>query len=52
MNEVKTFNWKPEYKKLIGLNSDLMDDIDSDSFAEDFKEVNMVLQELNDEVNK
>jgi hypothetical protein len=42
--------WKPEYKTLIGLDANLMDDVDSDEFDRDFKEVNEILKQLNSEV--
>lgn len=43
--------WKAEYRNIIGLNGNLMQDVDSDSFEVDFKEVNEILQQLNEEVN-
>ena len=44
--------WKGEYRDILGLNSQLMDDVDSEGFEKDFKEVNKILGELNSEVNK
>jgi len=35
----------------LGLDKDITSDIDTDGFVEDFKEVNRILRELNDEVN-
>lgn len=49
--ETKEFAWKSEYRDIMGLNSDITEDINSESFLEDFKEVNRILKELNDEVN-
>ena len=44
--------WKDEYRDILGLNAQLMDDVDSEGFEKDFKEVNKILGELNNEVNK
>ena len=52
MKEMHATNdkWKSEYKDLLGLDSNLMNDVDTQSFEEDFKEVNEILQSLNSEV--
>jgi len=46
----KELEWKDEFRDLLGLDKDITNDIDSEGFLEDFKEVNRILVELNDEV--
>lgn len=48
----KELEWKSEFRDLLGLDQEITSDIDSEGFLEDFKEVNRILVELNDEVIK
>ena len=49
-NQGQEIVWKKEFKTLLGLDGDITDDVDSPTFLDDFKEVNKILKELNDEV--
>lgn len=42
--------WNEEFRSILGMNGELTEGIESDEFMQDFKEVNRILRELNDEV--